>query len=96
MVSSASVSTFNPKHMNIFVSRLSHAVTELHLELLFGHFGQVERVTLVRDKITGASRLFGFVEMEDDRAARLAISKLNGADLEGERLMVKPAQDRPN
>lgn len=91
------MSTLNPLHMNIFVSRLSHAVTELHLELLFGHFGNVERVTVVRDKATGMSRQFGFVEMEDDRAAREAISKLNGAPLEGERLMVKPAQnDRPN
>ncbi|MCB0764070.1 MAG: RNA-binding protein [Flavobacteriales bacterium] len=77
--------------MNIFVSRLSHAVTELHLELLFGHFGTVERATIIKDKVTGESRNFGFVEMEDRTAARTAIDKLNGAELEGSRMVVKPA-----
>lgn len=82
--------------MNIFVGRLSDVVTELHLELLFGHFGTVERTKVVRDPSTGDSRQFGFVEMNDAKAAREAISKLNGAELEGSRLVVKPAEDRPN
>lgn len=82
--------------MNIFVSRLSHEVTELHLELLFGHFGTVEKVTVVRDRETGMSRNFGFVEMPDPSAAREAIDKLNGAALEGSKLVVKPAEDRQN
>lgn len=86
----------NPLHMNIFVSRLSHDVTELHLELLFGHFGDVEKVTVVRDRETGMSRNFGFVEMPNASAAREAIDKLNGAPLEGSKLVVKPAEDRPN
>lgn len=86
----------NPLHMNIFVSRLSHDVTELHLELLFGHFGDVEKVTVVRDRETGESRNFGFVEMPNVAAAREAISKLNGAPLEGSKMVVKEAQDRPN
>lgn len=82
--------------MNIFVSRLSPAVTDLHLELLFGYFGTVEKVTVVRDRETGASKQFGFVEMPDVSAAREAINKLNGAPLEGSKLVVKEAQDRPN
>lgn len=86
----------NTMHMNIFVSRLSQAVTELHLELLFGHFGTVEKVTVVRDRETGASKQFGFVQMEDAAAARTAIDKLNGAALEGSKLVVREAEDRPN
>ncbi len=92
---SRSYQPFDPMHMNIFVSRLSPAVTDLHLELLFGYFGTVERATVVRDRGTGASKLFGFVEMPDATAAREAISKLNGAPLEGAKLVVKVAEDRP-
>ncbi len=80
--------------MNIYVSRLGNAVTELHLELLFGHFGNVERATVVRDRETGESRNFGFVRMEDTRAAEEAIRKLNGVPLEGSKLVVKEAETR--
>jgi len=83
-------------HMNIFVGRLGQAVTELHLELLFGHFGTVEKVTVVRDRETGASKQFGFVRMQDAAAARMAIEKLNGAPLEGSKLVVREAEDRLN
>lgn len=82
--------------MNIFVGRLNHAITELHLELLFGHFGEVDRATVVRDPATGTSRKFGFVEMQDTKAAQVAISKLNGAELEGTRLLVKPSDTERN
>lgn len=91
LLASHSYQPFNPLHMNIFVGRLSHAITELHLELLFGHFGQVDRATVVMDRSTGASKQFGFVEMHDPKAAQEAINKLNGAELEGARLVVKPA-----
>ena len=82
--------------MNIFVSRSSPAVTDHHLELLFGYFGTMEKVTVVRDRETGASRQFGSVEMPNDPGAREAINKLNGAPLEGSKLVVKEAQHRPN
>ncbi|MCB9184999.1 MAG: RNA-binding protein [Flavobacteriales bacterium] len=78
--------------MNIYVGRLTHSITELHLELLFGHFGEVKRAEVVTDRVTGESRGFGFVEMSDDRSAAKAIDKLDGAKLEGARLLVKPAR----
>lgn len=78
--------------MNIFVGRLSHSITDLHLQLLFGHFGEVKRAEVVTDNITGASRGFGFVEMSDSREARKAIDKLDGVKLEDARLLVKPAR----
>ncbi|MCB0771105.1 MAG: RNA-binding protein [Flavobacteriales bacterium] len=80
--------------MNIYVGRLNDAITSFHLELLFGHFGEVERVNMIRDRETGGSRHFGFVEMKDPMAAQEAISKLVGARLEGAQLLVKPARDR--
>ena len=82
--------------MNIFVSHLSHAVTDLHLQLLFGHFGAVERATVVKDRETGLSRKFGFVKMEHSSEAMVAIDKLNGAPLEGSRLVVKIADTNRN
>ena len=94
VVSVTFYSPSNPLHMNIFVSRLSHDVTELHLELLFGHFGTVDRAKIIRDMITGESRQFGFVEMQDPKAAREAINKLHGAPLEGSKLVVKEAEER--
>ena len=78
--------------MNIFVGRLNHSITHLHLELLFGHFGEVERVNLIRDRETGQPKRFGFVQMKDAHAAQVAISQLDGARLEGAQLLVKPAR----
>ncbi|MBK9276366.1 MAG: RNA-binding protein [Flavobacteriales bacterium] len=77
--------------MTIYVGRLNHAITELHLELLFGHFGEVERTKVVTDRITGEPRGFGFVEMKDKRSANKAIDKLDGVKLEGAILLVRPA-----
>lgn len=80
--------------MNIFVSRLSHSVTALHLELLFGHFGSVTRAQVIYDRGTGASKQFGFVEMPNESEAQVAIAKLDGAPLEGSKIVVKQARDR--
>lgn len=77
--------------MNIYVGRLNHAITELHLELLFGHFGEVEKARVVTDPISGETRGFGFVEMKDTRSANKAIDKLDGVKLEGTTLVVRPA-----
>lgn len=81
--------------MNIYVGRLTHTITELHLELLFGHFGEVTRAEVVTDRVTGESRGFGFVEMTDSKKAMKAIDKLDGVKLEGARLLVKPARTEP-
>ena len=80
--------------MKIFVGRLSPAVTELHLELLFGYFGEVEKATVVYDRSTGGSKQFGFVEMKYAKEATTAINKLNGAPLEGSKIIVNEARER--
>ena len=88
------LSPLTPARMNIFVGRLTHAITDLHLELLFGHFGQVDKARIVTDRVTGESRGFGFVEMKNEREAVKAINKLDGVKLENTILRVKPAYDR--
>ena len=80
--------------MNIFVAGLSHSVTDLHLELLFGHFGTVNRAQVIYDRGTGESKQFGFVEMPNDTEAQVAIAKLDGAPLEGKRITVKQARGK--
>lgn len=81
--------------MNIYVGRLSHSITDLHLQLLFGHFGEVRRAEVVTDPVTGESRGFGFVVMADHKKAMKAIDKLDGVKLEDSRLLVKPARTEP-
>jgi len=80
--------------MKIYIGNLSYEVTEDDLRLALEPFGQVESATIIKDKHSGQSKGFGFVEMDDD-AAMAAISALNGKDMEGRDLRVNEAQDRP-
>ena len=79
---------------NIFVGNLSYATTEGELESAFSAFGAVERVSVVRDRDTGQSRGFAFVEMTNPTEAANAISGMNGRDLNGRSLNVNEARPR--
>lgn len=79
---------------NIFVGSLPWATDDQKLADLFSQFGSVLRAKVIRDKATGRSKGFGFVEMEDDAAAQEAINKLNGSDYEGRKLVVNVARPR--
>lgn len=63
--------------MRLYISNLSHYVTELELRGLFRTFGTVDSVSVVLDKKTGSSRGFGFVTMLNPLEAELAMKKLN-------------------
>lgn len=80
--------------MNIYVGNLSHDVTDEDLRQAFGDFGQVESINLIKDKFTGESRGFGFVEMPSKSEAQSAIDGLNGKDLKGRALNVNEARPR--
>lgn len=67
---------------------------EDELESVFSAFGAVERVTIVKDKDTGRSRGFGFVEMTNADEAERAIAGTNGKDLGGRALQVNEARPR--
>lgn len=84
--------------MEIYVGNLSYSTTDEDLGEMFGKYGQVGRAVVVKDRVTGRSRGFGFVEIASDADARKAIEGLNGADLQGRALTVneaRPRQDRP-
>ena len=75
--------------MNIFVDNLPLEVTEKDVREAFEAFGVVESVIIIKNKYTGQSREFGFVEITDESDARLAINKLNGMEMKGRTLKVK-------
>lgn len=80
--------------MNIYVGNLSHEVTEEELREAFEAFGKVESVTVIKDRFTGESRGFGFVEMPAKAEAQSAIEGLNEKELKGRVLNVNEARPR--
>jgi RNA recognition motif-containing protein len=80
--------------MNLYVGNLSYRLTEDELRQAFEEFGQVSSCTIIKDKVTGESKGFGFLEMADATEAEAAISGLNGRDLKGRKLNVNEARPR--
>jgi RNA recognition motif-containing protein len=80
--------------MNIYVGNLSRDVTEDDLKEIFEPFGELTKVTVVKDKRSGEPRGFGFVEMPVSQEAESAIEGLNGKDLKGISLHVNEARSR--
>ena len=84
--------------MNIYVGNLRYNLTEDALKELFEEFGDVTSVKIVKDRFSGESKGFGFVEMASDDDAKKAIAELNGKDHDGRALRVNeahPREDRP-
>ncbi len=80
--------------MNIFVGNLSYDTTESDLQEAFEAFGQVASVKIIKDKVSGESRGFGFIEMPSKTEAQSAITGLNGKELKGRPLTVNEARPR--
>jgi cold-inducible RNA-binding protein len=80
--------------MKIYVGNLSYEVTEEDLRLAFEKFGQVESATIIKDKYSGQSKGFGFVEMASKAKGQSAIDGLNGKELKGRTLTVNEARPR--
>ena len=81
--------------MNIYVGNLSWSMTDEDLNSLFSQYGSVTTAKILKDKMNGRSKGFGFVEMEDDEAAKTAIANLNETDVQGRKLIVNESQPRP-
>ncbi|MBU1275416.1 MAG: RNA-binding protein [Proteobacteria bacterium] len=82
---------------NIYVGNLSYDTTDDSLNNAFSEYGTVLSARVITDRMTGRSRGFGFVEMENNNEAQAAIQALNGAQLDGRDLKVneaKPREDR--
>lgn len=82
----------------IYVGNLSFSVTDDELQQAFTSFGNVLSARVVMDKMSGRSKGFGFVEIEEDSSADEAISKMDGQTIAGRPVRVseaKPQEDRP-
>ncbi len=82
--------------MNIYVGNLAREVTEDDLREAFEAFGQVSTVNIIKDKFTGESRGFGFVEMPSKNEAQNAITEMNEKDLKGRTINVNEARPKTN
>jgi len=80
--------------MNIYAGNLSREVTEEDLRQAFEAFGQVESAAIIKDKYSGESKGFGFVEMPAKAEGQSAINGLNGKELKGRTLNVNEARPR--
>ena len=80
--------------MNIYVGNLAFAITDDELRQAFEAFGKVDTATIIKDKYSGQSKGFGFVEMPSGDEARAAIEGLNGKDMEGRNVNVNEARPR--
>lgn len=80
--------------MNIYVGNLAYNATDEELRAAFEAFGTVTSVKIVRDRESGRSRGFAFVEMDDGEGAQNAVAQLNGKDLKGRNLVVNEARPR--
>ena len=78
----------------LFVGNLDFSTTDHQLREAFSTFGSVLDASVIIDRMTGQSRGFGFVEMQDDADANRAISEMNGTALGGRNINVNEARER--
>jgi len=82
--------------MNIYVGNISYDATDETIKQAFESFGEVTSSRIIKDKYTGQSRGFGFVEMPGQSQALTAIKSLNGKQLLGKEINVSEARPRSN
>ncbi len=82
--------------MNIYVGNLPYDASEEEVRTEFEAYGEVKSVALIKDKMTGQARGFGFVEMPNDEEAQNAITALNGKQLRRRPMIVNQARPKEN
>jgi len=80
--------------MNIYVANLSYGVTDADLKELFQEYGEVSSANVIKDRETGRSRGFGFVEMPNDAEALKSIKELHGVEYDGKVITVNAAKPK--
>jgi RNA recognition motif-containing protein len=78
----------------LYIGNLSQGVSEEDLKANFSSVGEVESVSVIKDKFTGTSKGFGFVEMATSEGAEEAIKKFNGGELDGKTIVVNEARPK--
>jgi len=80
--------------MNMYVSNLGFHVQDEELKQLFAAFGEVTSARVIKDKLTGRSRGFAFVEMTSEDEAQTAMKSLNNKEAEGRPLSISVAREK--
>ncbi|MGB5866293.1 MAG: RNA-binding protein [Arcobacteraceae bacterium] len=80
--------------MQIYIGNMNYKTNEESITTLFSDFGEVDSVVLITDSETGRSKGFGFVTMNDTKAAQSAIEALNEKEFEGRALRINEAQPK--
>ncbi len=80
----------------LFVGRLSYSTTDDSLLAAFSQYGTVSSAQVIKDRDSGQSKGFAFVEFDDDAAAKAAIAGLDGKELDGRTIAVSEARPREN
>lgn len=81
----------------LYVGGLAYSVTDTDLEAVFAEQGKVLSAVVIKDRDSGQSKGFGFVEMENDDEAAKAIKAVDGKEISGRSVMVneaRPQEDR--
>ena len=82
--------------MRIYVGNLSKDTDEEDLQQIFEEFGKIDTVTIIKDKYTGQSKGFGFVDIPSKEEGQSAIEGLNNKELKGNSIQVDEARPRPD
>jgi RNA recognition motif-containing protein len=80
--------------MNIYVGSLHFKMNEAELKEIFEEYGEVASAKIIFDKYSGKSKGFGFVEMPNEAEAKKAIEELNGAEVQGRKIIVNESIER--
>ena len=80
--------------MNLYLGNLNFDAKESEIEELFSQFGQVDSVKVIRDRYSGKSRGFAFVELESDEAGEKALEQLNDTEFLGRKILVNKAREQ--
>ena len=80
--------------MNLYVGGLAYSVTDDELKEFFESEGAVKSAVVIKDRESGKSKGFGFVEMEDEQEGKNALEKLNGQEINGRAVNISEARPR--
>lgn len=80
--------------MKLLIRNLARTTTEAELRAMFEAHGTVQSCSLVKDKKTGSSKGFGFIEMPRQGDAKAAMKSLNGKNIAGNKIRVKKAESK--
>lgn len=80
--------------MNIYIGQLPYSVSEDELREVFSEYGEIASLNLVKDRFSGQSKGFGFIDMPNNSEADKAIKALNKSMLSGREIKVNQAEER--